>query len=136
MTAKFNQLTDAQWDLIQSLMNWKAPLERGTPRTNLRMVWNSILYILSWGSRWVDIPKNDSIYASKSTAHRWLVRWQNDGVFDRVMSGLVQKALKEGKIDPSRLMADGSFSPCTRGRGRGRPRLQGEGSIATSLGRR
>lgn len=31
---------------FQELMGWSPPKERGKPRTNLKRVWNAILYIL------------------------------------------------------------------------------------------
>jgi transposase len=109
---KFQYLSDSQWELILSFMQWDPPLQRGTPRTEFRMIWNSILYVLTYGCRWEDLPKN-SIYAHRATAHRWLMRWYKEGVFDRVLSGLLQKAIQVKKVDLSTLLVDGSFSPCT-----------------------
>ncbi|MCB1112576.1 MAG: transposase [Chlamydiia bacterium] len=116
MDNDFTALTDDQWSLIQTLMEYDLPPERGTPRANFRLVWNSILYVLCRGCRWVDIPKNRSIYAARATAHAWLLRWQHQGVFDRVLSGLLQIALKEKKVDLTQVCVDGSFSPCPRRR--------------------
>ncbi|HEU64763.1 MAG: hypothetical protein KR126chlam4_00965 [Candidatus Anoxychlamydiales bacterium] len=57
MTQKhFKFLTDSQWELLFSLMQWDPPLRRGIPRTDLRKIWNSILYILTHGCRWTDLP--------------------------------------------------------------------------------
>jgi len=109
----FKLLSDSQWKIIFSLMNWKPPLQRGTPRTDLRKIWNSILYVLTHGCRWADVPFSP-VYAHRATAHRWLVRWYREGVFDRVLSELLQEAMEKGKIDLSTLLVDGSFSPCTR----------------------
>ena len=108
---KFQELSEDQWILIQQLMSWSPPKERGKPRTNLKRVWNAILYILTHGCRWEDLPK-DARYAHKATAHRWLMFWQKAGVFNRVLTGLLKKAATEGKIDWNRLIGDGSFSPC------------------------
>lgn len=58
MTKSFQGLSDEQFQAITSLMNWQAPLERGTPRTDLRRIWNSIFYILVHGVRWDDLPKS------------------------------------------------------------------------------
>jgi transposase len=107
---QFEELSDDQWNLIQELMSWTPPLQRGKKRTNLRKVWNAIFYILTRGCRWIDLPQ-DERYANRATAHRWLTRWQTIGVFDRVVTGLLRKAACEGLIDWNRLVADGSFSP-------------------------
>jgi len=111
----FKFLTDDQWELIFSLMQWEPPLQRGIPRTDLRRIWNSILYILTHGCRWADLPSSDK-YAHRATAHRWLSRWHKEGVFDRVLSGLLRRGISSGKVDLSALLVDGSFSPCTRRR--------------------
>lgn len=107
----FKFLSDSQWELIYSLMNWNPPLQRGTPRTALRKIWNSIFYVLTHGCRWADLPVT-SLYAHRATSHRWLVRWYKEGVFDRVLSGLLQRGLATGNVDLSALLLDGSFSPC------------------------
>ena len=116
MKKHFSHLDDAQWQLVLKLMNWTPPLQRGTPRSDLRKAWNSILYILTRGCRWIDLPKDPQFYIPKSTAHKWLKQFEQKGIFDKVLSGLLQKGVKEGKIDLSQLAVDGSFSPCTRRR--------------------
>lgn len=108
---KFSEITDEQWNLIQELMNWEPPLERGTPRSDLRKVWNSIFFILSHGCRWIDLPKDPVRYVPRSTAHKWLKQLQEAHIYDRVLSGLLQKGLVLGKIDISQIAVDGSFSP-------------------------
>ena len=111
MKGRFIQLSDDQWQLIQELMNWKAPFERGTPRSDLRKVWNSILYVLTHGCRWIDLPKDPKCYVPRSTAHKWLKQFQAAHIYDRVLSGLLQKGLSSGKIDIQQIAIDGSFSP-------------------------
>lgn len=116
--SQFTALSDNQWQRIQELAQFNLPLQRGIPRTDLRKVWNSILFLLSRGCRWVDLPIAEN-YAARPTAHRWLIRWQREGVFDRVISGLLQEAVKQGKIDLSQVIVDGTFSLSTGRRGTG-----------------
>jgi hypothetical protein len=113
MAKHFICLSDSQWATIQKLVNWVPPPQRGVPR------WNSILFILTRGCRWVDIPKNPDLYCSKSTAHRWLIILKKAHVFDRVLSGLLQAGIAEKKIDLSQVAIDGSFSPRAWWRQRG-----------------
>jgi transposase len=134
MSKKFTQLTDDQWSLIQSLLNWKPPLERGKPRSDLRKVWNSIFYVLTRGCRWSDLPEDENLYVPRSTAHDWLKKWKDVGVFDSVLSGLLEIALEKGLIDLSQISVDGSFSPCTRRRKWGSPRIQRQGRSNPSSG--
>ena len=55
------------------------------PHAPFRYVLNSLLYILITGCRWCDLPQGE-IWASKSAAHRWLKRWQEDGTFEHLQS--------------------------------------------------
>ena len=112
MSKKFTELSDSQWESISNLMDWTPPPERGIARSNLRKVWNSIFYILSNGCRWIDLPVNPEIYVPRSTAHKWLKQFESLGIFNKVLSGLLQRGLKEKKIDLSQIAVDGSFSPC------------------------
>jgi len=118
MCGSFSELSDEQWKLIYKLMNWKPPLQRGTPRSDLRKVWNSIFYILVRGCRWIDLPSDPSKYVPRSTAHKWFKQLQEAHVYDRVLSGLLQKGFQSGKIDIKQIAVDGSFSPCSRRRQR------------------
>ena len=118
MKPSFHHLSDDQWHLISKLMDWKLPLERGTPRSNMRKVWNSILFVLTRGCRWIDLPKDPDYFIPRSTAHKWVKQLSENGVFDRVLSGLLQKGLQRGLLDLNQLAVDGSFSPLT-GRRRG-----------------
>lgn len=113
MVKHFTHLSDSQWATIKELINWTPPLQRGVPRADFRKIWNSILFVLTRGCRWSDIPGDLSLYCSKSTAHRWLVILKKAHVFDRVLSGLLQAGVSEKKIDLSQVAIDGSFSPRT-----------------------
>ena len=117
MASKFTPLSDQQYDTLIKMMNWTPPPARGTPRASFRKIWNAILYILANGCRWEDIPKNPD-YAHRATAHRWVIKFKKYGVLDRVLSTLLLKGSREGKIDLSKLLVDGSFSLCS-GRRRG-----------------
>lgn len=118
----FQHLSDEQWRLIEGLMNHAFPAERGTPRSDLRKVWNSLLFILTRGCRWIDLPVDTALFVPRSTAHKWLKQWSAEGVFDKVMSGLLQIAISQGKVNLSQMAVDGSFSPLTRRRPRNSPR--------------
>ena len=116
MSQIFSCLSNEQWFEVKKLMNWVPPLERGIPRSDLRKVWNSIFYILVHGCRWIDLPKNSMLYVPRSTAHKWLQQFKDAHIYDRVLSGLLQKGVSLGKINLSQIAVDGSFSPGTRRR--------------------
>ena len=127
MAVQFKKLTDQQWQLIENSMEWEPAPPRGKPTTPFRKVWNSIFYVLSRGCAWADLPKDKEHYASRSVAHRWLQYWSYNGVFDRVLSNILQEAIAQGKIDLSQIAVDGSFSPCAGRRRNGRSWIQREG---------
>lgn len=118
MTVNFRPLSDEQWSLIVRLMNTTFPPERGVPRSDLRKVWNSLLFVLTRGCRWIDLPHEPDLFVPRSTAHKWLKQWSHEGIFDKVMSGLLQVALQQGKVDLSQM----AVAPLTRRRSRSGPR--------------
>jgi transposase len=46
------------------------------------MVLNGILYVLTTGCRWMDMPLE---YGSYKTAWRRLKKWKDEGVWDRIL---------------------------------------------------
>ena len=116
MSKPFVSLSDSQWSLICKSTHWTPPPVRGVPRADFRKIWNAILYVLTRGCRWADLPKDPKLYCSKSTAHRWLLILKKEQVLDRVLSQLLLKGVREQKIDLSQVAVDGSFSPWTRRR--------------------
>ena len=116
MEETFIQLSDKEWQVVEKyLSEFSFPKVRGIPRTEFRKIWNSILYILVRGCRWKELPKK-AIYATRSTSHRWLQRWQKDRIFDFIFLRILKFANYHQKIDWSQLSLDGSFPPSNRRR--------------------
>ena len=111
MAGRFEGMSDGAWDIFKNLLP-PEPLRRGRgmPHAPFRCVLNSILYILITGSRWCDLPNNPEVFASKSSSHRWLIRWQEDGTLAKIERAMVAMADLAGEIDWSRAVIDGSFS--------------------------
>ena len=76
----------------------------------VRYVLNTLLYILITGCRWCDVPSGE-IWASKSSAHRWLKRWEEDGTLKHLQGRILGIAENQGLINWSYGAVDGSFSP-------------------------
>lgn len=117
MAGRFEGMSDAMWVVLEGLLP-AGPLKRGRgmPHAPFRCVLNSIFYVLITGCRWCDLPTDRRVFASKSSSHRWLVRWQEDATFDRICSGIRAIADFNGQIDWSRACVDGSFSQWQRRR--------------------
>jgi transposase len=75
---RFRELSDYEWEVIRSL-----PPPR--PRADDRMILKSILYVLTTGCRWMDMPLG---YGSYKTAWRRLKRWQDERVWYKIFRAL------------------------------------------------
>ena len=109
MKGKFEGLTDRQWQVIESLLP-KEPAQRGkgSPHAPWRQVCNPILWILITGARWCDFPKGQQ-WGSPPGAHRWLGRWQENGILEKLLEALLETAELAGLLNWERLAADGFF---------------------------
>ena len=116
MAGRFEGLTDLEWKLFDDIFPPESPCRsRGMPHTPLRYVLNTLLYILITGGRWCDVPHGEQ-WASKSSAHRWLTRWQNDGTIEHLQGRILGIADERGLINWNYGAVDGSFSPWKRWR--------------------
>lgn len=106
----FNGIGDAEWEVMKTALPWKEKRSRGMPHAEFRFVLNAILWITITGARWRDLPR-EKHFASRSAAHRWLLRWQRDGTWQWILEKLLRIAAYKKLLDPNRLLVDGSFSP-------------------------
>ncbi|WP_320073192.1 transposase [Nostoc sp. MG11] len=72
--------------LMYTVSNFSAG--RTSRNAPYRHVLNSLLYILITGCRWCDLPHGD-VWASKSSSHRWLKRWRDDGTFEYIQARIL-----------------------------------------------
>jgi transposase len=87
----------------------------GHAHTPFRQVVHTLLYVLSTGCRWCDLPRGLP-GASKSAAHRWLQRWQADGTLATLQARILGLAEEHGLIHWQYGAVDGSFAPWPRRR--------------------
>jgi transposase len=80
--------TDAEWALVKPFI---ATGKYAIPawEARLRTVLDAILYVLTTGCQWRQLPKD---FPPRSTVHDWFVRWHCDRVFERVHLALYQQA--------------------------------------------
>jgi len=108
MPGKFNGLTDAEWNFLSRLL----PDDKnatGRPFADTRSVLNTIFYLLITGCRWCDVPAGKQ-WAKKSSAHRRLGKWQQNGTLTSLKASLLGAAHLAGKIDWQNASVDGSFA--------------------------
>ncbi len=104
------ELKDEQWEMIAPLL----PLHqrRGRPRADDRRTLGGILWVLRSGARWKDLPPK---YGSRSTCHRRLQEWQDQGVWEQIPLKLLSTLDTQAKLDWSQAFLDGSFVPAKKG---------------------
>ena len=84
--------TDAEWALIAPFI----PPARlmGRPRsTDMRAVFDAILYIAATGCQWAMLPTD---FPPRSTVQRYFYAWRDDGLFVRISNVLVMRARDGG----------------------------------------
>jgi transposase len=114
------ELRDEQWERIAPLLPQRQL--RGRPRADDRRTMNGILWILRSGARWRDLPTK---YGSRSTCHRRLKEWQEQGVWEQIRLKLLSTLDTQAKLDWSQAFLDGSFVPGKKG-ARISPWLEGQ----------
>ncbi len=107
---QFQELSDKQWKMIQEHL--PKPASTGRPRAEDRTTINGIIYVLTTGCRWEEIPKR---YGSKSTAHRRLQTWQQNNTWKKILSGAIQSAHQSGKLQLEKISVDSSSIPAKKG---------------------
>lgn len=107
---QFIELTDKQWKTIQKHL--PKPAKTGRPRSNDRMTINGIIYVLIAGCRWNEMPKR---YGDDSTANRRLNKWQQKGIWKKILSGAIKSAYKSKKLNLQKISVDSSSIPSKKG---------------------
>ena len=106
----FRELTDEQWSFLQGFM--PPPSRRGRPRLDDRRVLNGILYVLTTGCRWADIPRE---YGHPTTVWRRLRRLQEEGIWQKILKVLLELGYSRGKIDLSLAAIDSTTIKAQKG---------------------
>ena len=115
MQRRFEGLDDRQWNVLEPLIP-NPPYTFGRPHPDRRRIVNTIIYVLITGCRWCDVPIGPQ-WGKRSTAHKYLGLWQEDGTWNNIKQTLLEIADLHFAIDWSRGSVDGAFSPW-KGRGR------------------
>ncbi|KER05353.1 mannitol 2-dehydrogenase protein [Marine Group I thaumarchaeote SCGC AAA799-E16] len=107
---KFQELTDKQWSMIEQHIPPHA--KTGRPRDDDRRIFNGIIYVLTTGCRWQDMPKR---YGDDSTANRRLNLWQQKGVWQKILSCAIKSTHKSGKMNLQKISVDSSTVSAKKG---------------------
>ena len=106
-------LSDTQWLLIADLFPDPPVGPRGgRPRVASRPCLEGILWVLTTGARWKDLPER---YPSPATCWRRLQEWTADGRFETAWQKLLKQLDRLKGLDWREVIGDGSFSRAKRG---------------------
>ncbi len=104
------EISDAQWSTIAPQL--PKPAKTGRPRRDDRTTVNGILFVLTTGCRWADMPDK---YGSKSTAHLRFQELQQKGIWKKILSKLIKSARRQGRIDLQKISIDSSSIAAKKG---------------------
>ena len=99
-----HELSEAQWERLRPLLPPQRP-ETGRPAKDHRSVVNAILWRLTTGVPWRDLPER---YGAWQTVYSRFRRWQRAGVWERVLAALQAEADAKGELDWSLHFVDGT----------------------------
>jgi transposase len=97
-------LNDEQWARLRPLL--PPPSQgRGRPRRDDRLIVDGILWRLATGVPWRDLPER---FGPWRTVYSRFRRWQERGVWERVLAALQAGAAARGDLDWSLHFLDGT----------------------------
>ncbi len=97
-----HELSDAEWARLQPLL---PPRKAGAPRKDDRLVINGILWKLTTGVPWRDLPERYGPWQSVYTRFR---RWTRAGVWDGIFAAVQRQADAAGELDWEVHFVDGT----------------------------
>jgi len=103
-------LNKTQWSKIQPHLSGRAAT--GRPPADDKRTLEAILFVLTTGCRWRDLPSEYDGYVTAWRRHR---RWTQDGTFARIWHMLLFELEFKGKLDLKKCALDGSFVRAKRG---------------------
>ena len=104
-----DELSEEQWRLLQDLLPENG--KRGGQWKDHRPILNGIFWVLRTGAPWRDLPER---YGPWHTVYDRFQRWQQEGLFDRILERLQLRLDQEGKIDWDLWCVDGSSVRASR----------------------
>ncbi len=99
-----HELTDDQFARLEPLLPPQRP-PTGKPNRDHRTILNGILWRLRTGAPWRDLPQR---YGSWQTVYSRFRRWQQSGIWDRVLAALQAEGDTAGALDWKLHFMDGS----------------------------
>lgn len=95
------EISDEQWNKIKDLLPPERKAQGGRPAKDNRQMLNAMLWIARSGAPWRDLPEYYGPWQSVYTRFR---RWEQAGVFDKILEHLTVDADQESIIIDSTIV--------------------------------
>jgi transposase len=100
-----SDITQSQFQLIEPLVRRRRK-KRGRPPSDMYEIVNGMLYVLSTGCRWRDLPHDYGV--SYVTCYRQFIKWVKNGTLKKIFEELKKKADKKNLLHWRNAYLDGS----------------------------
>ena len=108
-------VSDELWEIVESLLPEEPPKPKGgRPRLDDRAALTGILFVLKSGIPWEMLPQEMGC-GSGVTCWRRLKEWQEAGVWERLLSVLLDRLGGDDQIEWERASLDSAIIPAKRG---------------------
>jgi transposase len=106
---------DELWELVEPLIPAfeTRPQGGGTASLDARQVFTAIVYVLTSGCVWRDLPPSFGV--SFQTAHRRFMQWTEAGLWRKLHHVLLDELGSQGLLDWSRAIVDGASVRAKKG---------------------
>ena len=93
----FREIDDDLWEIVLRHLPPQKP-HVGRPRRDPRHLFNGVLYVLSTGCTWSDVPAK---YGTKSTVHRYHLELCERGAYQAIFLDLLRSGyeFRKGEAD-------------------------------------
>jgi len=107
-----SDITRRQFQLIEPLIK-RRRRKTGRPPADLYEIVNGMLYVLSTGCRWRDLPHDYRV--SYVTCYRYFIKWVNNGTFRKMFEELKYQANKKNLLHWRNAYLDASVVKSKKG---------------------
>lgn len=107
----FWELDDDLWAIIQPHLLSQKP-HIGRPRMDHRAMINGILFVLTTGCTWSEVPRK---YGTKSTFHRFHLYFAEHGIYQKIFLDLFRAGYTIQKVDLGHYITDTTDIPAKKG---------------------
>lgn len=101
---KRHEVSDEEWAFLDPLIH-KSKAKTGRPPRDRRQMLNGIMWILSTGAQWRDLPER---FGPWETVYGYFRNWRASGLLDSIIDALHLRLDQEGKIDWDLWCIDGT----------------------------